>query len=130
MAGVNVASRATLIAARGFRLPNTAVRAPDAAWVHTSRLAQLSAEQWDKFLPLCPDFVLGLRSPSDTLRDVQDKMQECLDNGARWGWLIDPIMGRVHVYRPGAPVRMLERPDTISGESVLPRFVLNLREIW
>jgi Uma2 family endonuclease len=114
----------------GFRLPNTAVRAPDAAWMPRSRLERISAVQRRQFIPACPDFVLELRSPSDRLRDVQAKMREYMDNGARLGWLLDPAARRVHVYRPGAPVERLDHPETISGEPVLPGFVLNLREIW
>ena len=114
----------------GFRLPNTAVRSPDAAWMPRSRLAEIPADQQKKFIPACPDFVLELRSPSDTLRTVQDKMQEYLANGARLGWLIDPEPRHVYVYRPDASVQQLDNPDTISGDPVLPGFVLDLREIW
>ena len=114
----------------GFRLPNTAVRAPDAAWVLRSRLDPIPAEQRAKFLPLCPDFALELRSPSDRLADVQAKMAEYLANGARLGWLLDPEHRRVYVYRPDAPVARLDRPETVAGDPVLPGFVLDLREIW
>jgi Uma2 family endonuclease len=114
----------------GFRLPNTAVRAPDAAWVLRSRLDAIPAEQQEKFLPLCPDFVLELRSPTDRLADVQAKMAEYLANGARLGWLLDPEPRHVYVYRPDAPVARLVRPETVAGDPVLPGFVLDLREIW
>ena len=114
----------------GFRLPNTAVHAPDAAWMLRSRLARLSVEERRRFIPACPDFVLELRSPSDRLQDVQDKMAEYLANGARLGWLIDPDPRHVYVYRPDAPVERLENPETLSGDPVLPGFVLDLREIW
>jgi Uma2 family endonuclease len=114
----------------GFRLPNGAMRAPDAAWVPHARLVDISHEERRKFLPLCPDFVIELRSPTDALRDVRAKMEEYLANGARLGWLIDPGPRHVYVYRPGAPVERLESPDTISGDPVLPEFVLDLREIW
>lgn len=114
----------------GFRLANTAVRAPDAAWVLRSRLDAIPAEQQEKFLPLCPDFVLELRSPTDRLADVQAKMVEYLANGARLGWLIDPEHRHVYVYRPDAPVARLDRPETVAGDPVLPGFVLDLREIW
>jgi Uma2 family endonuclease len=113
----------------GFRLPNTAVRSPDAAWIAKSRLEQIPAQQRERFLPACPDFVLELRSPSDRLADVQAKMQEYLANGARLGWLLDPANRHVYVYRPGAPDERLDAPDTISGDPVLPGFVLDLREI-
>jgi Uma2 family endonuclease len=114
----------------GFVLPNGAIRSPDAAWVANSRLSVLSAEQRKKYLPLCPDFATELRSPSDSLRATQEKMEEYIDNGARLGWLIDPERKRVYVYRPGAPVEELASPEKVSGEGVLPGFELDLREIW
>jgi Uma2 family endonuclease len=81
-------------------------------------------------LPLCPDFVLELLSPSDTLRELQDKMQEYIENGARLGWLIVPTERVVYVYRPGEPVERLENPEEIAGEPVLPGLVLQLGAIW
>ena len=114
----------------GFILPNSAVRSPDAAWVRRSRLATLTPEQKKKFIPLCPDFVIELRSPTDRLSILQAKMQEYIDNGAQLGWLIDPEPKQVYVYRPNSPVECLENPSEISGDPVLPGFVLDLREIW
>ena len=114
----------------GFILPNGATRSPDAAWVKRSRLAALTPEQRKKFLPLCPDFVVELRSASDSVRDLQDKMQEYIDNGAQLGWLIDPENQRVYIYRPQHPVECLENPSTLSGDPVLPGLVLELKEIW
>jgi Uma2 family endonuclease len=114
----------------GFKLPNGATRSPDAAWVRRARLAGLTREQKQKFLPLCPDFVIELRSPSDNLRAVLAKMQEYLDNGAQLGWMIDPLTRRVHVYRPQHPPEILEAPSTISADPVLPGFGLDLRKIW
>lgn len=114
----------------GFILPNGAMRAPDAAWVRRSRLAALTAEQKQKYLPLCPDFVVELRSPSDRLSPVQAKMQEYLDNGAQLGWLIDPTSRTVYVYRPNLPIERLDNPATISGDPVLPGFVLDLQRVW
>lgn len=114
----------------GFRLPNGATRAPDAAWVLRRRLAELTAEQKRKFLPLCPDFVIELRSPTDRPRDLQAKMDEYIANGARLGWLIDPDARTVLVYRPGQPVVRLDNPTAISGDPELPGFVLDLGEIW
>ena len=113
----------------GFRLPNGAVRSPDASWVGNARLAALTDEQRRRFLPLCPDFVVELRSPSDALSALHDKMREYVDNGARLGWLIDPAGGQVFVYRPGAPAERLEHPPTVSADPVLPGFRLEMGEI-
>jgi len=114
----------------GFILPNKAVRSPDAAWVRKSRLAKLTAKQKKKFLPLCPDFVIELRSPTDSLRVLQNKMREYIDNGAELAWLIDPEQKRMYIYRPDVPVEQLQAPPKVSGDPVLPGFVLDLREIW
>jgi Uma2 family endonuclease len=114
----------------GFRLPNGAVRSPDASWVLNSRLEPFSAQEWARFLPLCPDFVLELRSPSDRLANLQAKMAEYLANGARLGWLLDPEPRHVYVYRPNAEVARLENPPKLTGESVLPGFELDPREVW
>jgi Uma2 family endonuclease len=114
----------------GFKLPNGATRSPDAAWVRRSRLTGLTREQKQKFLPLCPDFVIELGSPTDNLRAVLDKMQEYLDNGAQLGWLLDPLTHRVHVYLPQRPPEILEAPSSVSADPVLPGFVLDLRKIW
>lgn len=114
----------------GFRLPNDAVRSPDAAWVRRSRLARLSKEEKEKFLPLCPDFVIELRSPSDEIAHLQAKMDEYLANGACLGWLIDPQARRVFVYRPDAPPTELANPAQLSGDPLLAGFVLEMVEIW
>jgi len=114
----------------GFRLPNRAIRSPDAAWVKKSRLVSFSSEQQEKFLPLCPDFVIELRSPSDDLKTVQEKMQEYIANGAQLGLLLDPQERCVFVYRPGSEVVCLENPASVSAEPVLPGFVLDLTHIW
>ncbi len=114
----------------GFRLPNGAVRSPDAAWVLRERLEQVPAEQRRQFLPLCPDFVLELRSPTDRLADLQAKLVEYLANGARLGWLLDPEPRQVYVYRPDAPVQRLDNPEQLLGDPVLPGFALDLREVW
>lgn len=114
----------------GFILPNGATRSPDVAWVKRSRLTSLSSLQKKKFLPLCPDFVIELRSPADRLQDLQDKMVEYLANGLQLGWLIDPEARQVYMYRPAGEVEELNEPATISGEPVLVGFVLNIEEIW
>ena len=114
----------------GFNLPNGATRSPDAAWVKRSRLATLTPEQKRQFLPLCLDFVIELRSASDRLKTVQDKMQEYIDNGAQLGWLLDPLDRRVSISRPGAEVERLDNPATVAGAPELPGFVLDLKAIW
>jgi Uma2 family endonuclease len=114
----------------GFILPNGATISPDASWVLKNRIEQFSAKQRQKFLPLCPDFVIELRSASDTLKDLQDKMEEYIENGARLGWLIDPKNKRVHIYRVNGEVEILENPKSISGEDVLRGFELDMTEIW
>jgi Uma2 family endonuclease len=114
----------------GFILPNGARRSPDASWVRRERWDALTPEQRRGFVPLCPDFVVELRSPTDSLSKLQEKMQEYRDNGARLGWLIDPQNQRVEIYHPGQPVGVLEHPMELSGEEVLPGFILNLRRIW
>lgn len=126
----NDGTGATFDSSTGFRLPNGAVRSPDASWVKQSRLTVLSNEEKKKFIPLCPDFVIELRSATDSLSVLQEKMQEYLDNGTELGLLLDPEQRRVYVYRHGAPVEKLEGPETISGEPTLSGFVLDLGEIW
>lgn len=114
----------------GFHLPNGADRSPDAAWVSLERWNALTPEEQEGFAPLSPDFVVEFRSPSDSLQPLQEKMREYLDNGTRLGFLIDRKGGRVEVYRLNREVEVLECPDGLSGEDVLPGFVLDLTEIW
>ena len=113
-----------------FRLPGGVDRSPDVSWVEKSRWESLTPEQRRKFPPICPDFVLELLSPSDNLRTVQRKMQEYLDSGIRLGWLINPEDKLVEIYRPGREVEVVRSPSTLSGEEVLPGFVLNIEWIW
>jgi Uma2 family endonuclease len=114
----------------GFKLPNGATRSPDASWVLRERLLKLTAAEKQQFLPLCPDFVIELRSPSDRVVDLQDKMQEYIDNGARLGWLLVPDTRSVYVYRPDTEPEQLSDPAQVTGDPVLPGFVLALAEIW
>lgn len=114
----------------GFNLPNGATRSPDVSWVRNECLDDLDDEEWEKFLPLCPDFVLELRSPSDSLRAVKQKMEDYMQNGARLGWLLDAPRKQVHVYRPNQPPQVLEDPAKLSGGSVLKGFVLVLDQVW
>lgn len=114
----------------GFRLPNGAIRSPDASWLRQDRWDGLTPDQRQKFLLLCPDFAVELRSPSDDLAELQVKMQEYLDNGLLLGWLINPHPKTVEIYRPGQAPELLQRPKTLSGEMVLPGFELDLGTIW
>jgi len=114
----------------GFNLPNGATRAPDVAWVRRSRLAALSTEQKEKFLPLSPDFVIELCSPSEPLKGAQAKMEEYLANGTLLGWLIDPEARRVYIYRPGTAVECLDNPAHVGGSPLLPGLVIDLARIW
>jgi Uma2 family endonuclease len=113
-----------------FKLPNGADRSPDAAWIKLDRWNALTEEQKEKFPPICPDFVIELLSPSDSLKATQEKMREYLDNGVRLGLLINRKSRQVEIYRQGQEVEVLESPNTVSGEDVLNGFVLNLEAIW
>jgi Uma2 family endonuclease len=113
-----------------FTLPNGAKRSPDASWVRRERWEALPKEQRQGFGLLCPDFVAELRSPTDRLSLLQEKMQEYIANGALLGWLIDPLEKRVYVYRPDQAVEILDDPPAVSGDPVLPGFVLRVRELW
>jgi Uma2 family endonuclease len=113
----------------GFRLPNGAIRSPDAAWVRRSRMDALEPDP-DSFLPLAPDFVIELRSASDSLRVLQDKMEEYRDNGVRLGWLLNTKDRTVEIYRQGKAVKILQFPRELSGEEVLPGFRLSLEGIF
>lgn len=114
----------------GFALPNGSTRSPDASWIKLTKWNSLSAQQKTKFAPICPDFVVELRSPSDNLKMLQDKMQEYIDNGVSLGWLIDRTTRQVYIYTPDSEVESLDSPQTISGEPILSGFVLDLAKIW
>jgi Uma2 family endonuclease len=113
-----------------FILPNNAARSPDASWVSQERWDALTPEQKGTFANICPDFIVELRSGFDSLKPLQEKMQEYMDNGAKLGWLIDPQNRQVEIYRPGLEVEVLENPTELSGEEILPGFGLNLRRVW
>jgi len=113
-----------------FALPNNARRSPDASWVRRERWDRLSEKQKDGFAPICPDFVVELRSASDRLGVLINKMSEYIENGASLGWLIDPSKRQVYVYRPDREVVLLNNPETVSGEPLLPGFKLNLNKLW
>lgn len=110
-----------------FILGNKARRSPDLSWIRLERWNKLTSEEKKSFPPICPDFVIELRSPSDTLKVLKAKMQEYIENGAQLGWLIDPQKKKVYVYRPGVAVEEFNNPETLSGEPVLKGFVLDLK---
>lgn len=114
----------------GFTLPNGSTRSPDASWIKLTKWNSLSAQQKTKFAPICPDFVVELRSPSDNLKMLQDKMQEYINNGVSLGWLIDRTTRQVYIYTPDSEVKSLDNPQTITGEPILSGFVLDLAKIW
>ena len=113
-----------------FKLPNGADRSPDASWIKLEKWDALTDEEKQKFPPICPDFVIELLSPSDSLKTTQEKMREYIDNGVRLGILINRKSRQVEIYRPGKEVEVLDSPATVSGEEVLKGFVLNLGMIW
>ncbi|MBD2487652.1 Uma2 family endonuclease [Aulosira sp. FACHB-615] len=113
-----------------FKLPNSADRSPDAAWIKLSRWNTLTDVEKEKFPPICPDFVIELLSPSDSLKVAQEKMREYIDNGVRLGLLINRKSRQVEIYRQGKEFELLESPVTVSGEDILNGFVLNLGRIW
>ena len=120
----------TFNSSTGFHLPNGADRSPDAAWVRQDRWDALTREQQEGFAPLCPDFVLELRSKNDNMEPLRAKMREYMDNQARLGWLIDRKNKKAEIYRQGQDVEVLDNPTTLSGEDILPGFVLDLTEVW
>ncbi|MCG8361825.1 MAG: Uma2 family endonuclease [Pseudanabaenales cyanobacterium] len=114
----------------GFTLPNGAMRSPDASWLRLERWNTLTEDQKASFAPICPNFVIKLRSASDTLTSLQDKMQEYMANGASLGWLIDRKNRTVHIYRPNQAPEILNNPETVNGAPDLPGFVLRMAKIW
>jgi Uma2 family endonuclease len=114
----------------GHLLPNEAMRAPSATWVPRALLTPLTPEQKERFLPFCPDFVIEVRSPSDSLVLAHEKMREYIENGALLGWLLDIPSKQAFVYRPDHPVEQLDAPTTLSGEPALLRFTLDLSRVW
>jgi Uma2 family endonuclease len=113
-----------------FKLPSGSQRSPDLAWIENSRWAALTPEDRKRFPPIAPDFVIELRSESDSLSELQSKMREYQDNGVRLGWLLNPKDQTVEIYRLGQDAEVLQSPATLSGEDVLPGFTLNLSRIW
>ncbi len=114
----------------GLRLPNGAIRSSDLAWIRNERWNALTEKDQEIFAPICPDFVVELRSPSDQLNYMQAKMLEYIENGAQLGWLIDPLTMTVYIYQPNQTVECLKKPRTLSGEPLLVGFTLDLAPIW
>ena len=114
----------------GFTLPNGAIRSPDASWIKREKWDSLTEQQKESFAPICPDFVFELRSRTDRLTQLRNKMLEYIENGVPLGWLIDPFKRRVYVYQPDHEVVVLENPETVSGDPLLRGFTLNLTELW
>jgi Uma2 family endonuclease len=114
----------------GYKLPNGANRSPDVSWIQQERWDSLTSEQKEKFIPLAPDFVLELMSPTDYLVNIQAKMKEYLENKVKLGWLINPQAKQVEIYRLGQEAELLDSPRLISGEDILPGFVLDLAGIF
>ncbi|MBD2145915.1 Uma2 family endonuclease [Sphaerospermopsis sp. FACHB-1194] len=113
-----------------FKLPNGANRSPDVAWIKKERWDSLTTEEKTKFPPIAPDFVLELMSPTDSLQETQKKMQEYMENGVKLSWLINPKTRQVEIYRLGKPVEILTAPLELSGEDILPGFILNMAIVW
>lgn len=113
-----------------FTLPNGAKRSPDLSWIKQERWEALPEKERKKFSAICPDFVVELRSETDSLKTLQDKMKEYIENGVLLGWLIDPIKKKIYVYHPDEDVKELENPETVSGEPLLKGFTLNMQKIW
>ena len=114
----------------GFKLPNGKDVSPDIAWIKKERWDSLTSEQQNKFAPIAPDFVIELRSASDNLKPLQEKMQEYIDNGVKLAWLIDRKQRKVFIYCPGQAVEELDNPQTLTSEDLLPGFILDLSQIW
>ena len=114
----------------GFVLPNGAIRSPDVSWVKRTRLLTLTEKQKQRFLPLCPDFVIELRSPSDSMKNLQDKMQEYSENGASLGWLIDPEDQQVLVFQPKTAILRLDKPQFLLADNLLTGFSLDMQKLW
>ncbi len=115
----------------GFKLSTGAESSSDISWISQARWNQLSGEQQNRFAPICPDFVVELRSPSDNLKPLQEKMEEYMrEPGVQLGWLIDRKNRKVYIYHPGVAVECLDNPATVSGDPVLPGFVLNMSKVW
>jgi Uma2 family endonuclease len=113
----------------GFTLRNGAKRSPDACWIPKSRWERFTKEEKETFTEICPDFILELRSASDHPRDLEQKMEEYIANGARLAWLLDPIDNRAVIYRPAQRPERIDKPGVLTGDPVLPGFKFDFTEI-
>ncbi|MCF2146699.1 Uma2 family endonuclease [Desmonostoc muscorum LEGE 12446] len=121
----------TFSSSTGFKLSTGAERSPDASWIKLERWNSLSPEQQQKFAPICPDFVVELKSPSDNLQTLKEKMEEYMNEpGIQLGWLIDRKQRKVYIYRPGLSEECLDNPASVSGDRILPGFILNMSKVW
>jgi Uma2 family endonuclease len=114
----------------GFNLPDGSTLSPDAGWVEASRVAALSEHQRERFLPFAPDFLIEILSPSDSLPDLDAKMQRWIANGVRLAWRIDPFGFTVAVYKAGEPTIELDKPDVVEGAGPVPGFKLKMARVW
>jgi Uma2 family endonuclease len=112
-----------------FTLPNGAKSCPDASWIPNNRWNRLTQEEKDSLAPICPDFVIELRSKSDRLKKLKEKMEEYMVNGVRLSWLLDPVHNCATIYRPGRPAQEIDEPTILSGDPLLPGFQFDFREI-
>ncbi len=113
-----------------FGLPRGSIRSPDASWVEKTRWQALSKKEKEAIAPLCPDFVIELRSKTDRLVVLKKKMDEYLANGAQLGWLVDPLLRQVHLYEQGQSARLLDQPASVLGTGCVAGFELDLKEIF
>jgi Uma2 family endonuclease len=113
----------------GFTLPNNAIRSPDVSWIAKEKYEILPIEDRERFAHICPDFIIEIKSKSDSLKEQKDKMDEWIENGCRLGWLIDPETKTTHIYKPNSQPTQISFTQILSGEDVLPGFELNLDTI-
>jgi Uma2 family endonuclease len=114
----------------GFSLPDGSVRAPDAAWLSSEKWNRLTSEEQSKYIPFCPEFVVELRSPSDSITELEQKMSDWMANGAELAWLIDPFRKLAMIYRPGQEPETILQPELLHGEGPIAGFTLKMQRLW